>query len=875
MRSVLSQFICAGIFFLASSNLFSQRDENGRDRTQSPYFELPGKRGEKETLPLLSTSADAVIAGVIADVKVTQVYVNRGKTPIEASYIFPLSTRAAVYQMQFVLGKRIVKAKVDEKDKALQTYNDAKAEGKTASLLQQHRPNVFQMNLANIMPGDTIKVELIYTELLLNEDGVYEFVYPTVVGPRYTEDLTVENTPTEKWVGTPYSLEKVKPAYLFNIKAKLNAGMPIQDISCTSHEVDVTYNGTSTAQISLKGSDKFSGNKDFILNYRLAGNKVQEGVLFYEAPRDEPGAGPQTNSLPRENYFLMMLQPPKTVTTKDLPGREYIFIMDVSGSQSGFPLEISKELMKNLFTDLREEDKFNVMVFEGYAGFMSETSLEATEENIKKAVEYVNGQRGSGSTNLMGALKKAMTFPRTKNYSRTFAIATDGYVSIEKDAFQYVKDNLGDANFFTFGIGSSVNRFIIEGMAHAGMAEPMFVTKPNEASAAAEKFRKYISNPVLTNIKVSFDGFAAYDIVPQNVPDVFAQRPIIVFGKYKGSPSGSIKVTGINASGNYSVSMDLSSQKGEKENTALKYLWARQKIRGYEFAGKIGNQVKNEITKLGLDYGLLTEYTSFVAVDSEIRNKGGKADSVVQTLPLPEGVSNLALGTKGVAGKAKTTYQTTNNNAGNATGYNYSTNTGAGLVTNAPATTQYKVVSKTNESQVALKSEYAKSADKKEIRTQNKQSVEVQKSTASGKKDQANKVVHTTNGCASADVVVKEPEVKQLGEVVVEKQQPLCYVEQMPSYPGGESVMQKYLIASINYPKSCQDAEISGTVYVQFVVDADGTIKDIKILKSPHKDLSEEAMRVIKAMPKWNPGKSNGKAVKVQYNLPVKFSLNK
>ncbi|MBC7862948.1 MAG: hypothetical protein IAF38_08225, partial [Bacteroidia bacterium] len=181
-------FFCLSL--VSSGILFSQKDENGKDISKSPYFEVSGPRGDVERLPLLSTNANVSVAGVIAEVKVTQVYVNRGKQPIEASYVFPASTRAAVYSMQFILGKRIVKAQIKEKEEALKTYNEAKAQGKTAALLQQHRANVFQMNLSNIMPGDTIKVEMCYTELLLCENNVYEFVYPTVVGPRYTSDTT-------------------------------------------------------------------------------------------------------------------------------------------------------------------------------------------------------------------------------------------------------------------------------------------------------------------------------------------------------------------------------------------------------------------------------------------------------------------------------------------------------------------------------------------------------------------------------------------------------------------------------------------------------------------------------------------------------------
>lgn len=844
MKSALKHLSIILLTGLTAVSTYAQRDDSGRDRTQSPYFEIPGKRGETETLPLLSTSADVNIAGVIADVKVRQVYVNRGKTPIEASYIFPLSTRAAVYGMQFTLGKRVVKAEIQEKEKALQTYNEAKSEGKTAGLVQQHRPNVFQMNLANIMPGDTINVDLFYTELVMSENGVYEFVYPTVVGPRYTEDVNLAtNTPNENWVGNPYTSEGKNPTYLFDIKAKINAGVPLQEATCTSHDVNVNFLATSVATVDLKSTDKVRGNKDFILKYRLTGNKIQEGVLCYEGEK--------------ENYFLMMLQPPKTVTRKELPAREYIFIMDISGSQSGFPIEVSKVLMKNLLQGLKPEDRFNVLLFAGSSAWLSDSSLVASPENIQRGVDLVSQQRGGGSTNLLGALQKAMTFKKTPGYSRTFAISTDGYITVEKETFQYVKDNLGEANFFTFGIGSSVNRYLIEGLAHAGMGEPFVVTKQSEADPAAEKFRNYIENPVLTNIKVNYSGFNAYDLVPLQVPDVFALRPIIVFGKYKGSPSGSISVSGVTGAGKYSTTLDVGAVKAEKSNSALKYLWARHKIREYDFAGKIGNSVKAEITKLGLEYGLLTDYTSFVAVDSEVRNKTGRTDSIVQPLPLPEGVSNNALGTYGVAGKTNGYF---NSNSG------YSTVTG----TTAPAPLQQTVSGGSN-GQVTVNHSY---------NTQGRyqaQTVVTMTDKKSSKKVETLKAEKEMVRTHSSGKGAKDNPAEKSGDNSVQnlEESPIYTgsVQESPEFPGGQSALLKFLKDNVVYPATAKDQGIQGKVFVRFTVTKDGTIKNIQILKSPHKSLSEETLRVLKLMPKWTPAKANGKAIDMEYTLPVNFKL--
>jgi Ca-activated chloride channel family protein len=199
---------------------------------------------------------------------------------------------------------------------------------------------------------------------------------------------------------------------------------------------------------------------------------------------------------------------------------------------------------------------------------------------------------------------------------------------------------------FTFGIGTAVNRYIIEGMAHVGMGEAFVIEKQEAAEAQAVRFRNMIQSPVLTQVKVDFDGFQTYDVEPIAIPDVLAERPVLVFGKWRGKPQGTITLSGIMGKGKYSQTLNVGDYKPEKNNAALKYLWARQRILILSDYNKLRSDDKRikEVTDLGLAYNLLTAYTSFVAVDNEVRNKDGKLITVKQPLPLPEGVSDYAVG---------------------------------------------------------------------------------------------------------------------------------------------------------------------------------------------------------------------------------------
>lgn len=633
--SMKSRLVTASIMlliFISSITFVYAQPETSDTKTLSPYFWVKSDEPGVEQLPLKSTGADVRIAGVIADVQVTQVYQNTGKQAIEAVYVFPASTRASVYAMKMTIGERTIIAKIQEKEKARQEYEKAKQEGKSASLLEQQRPNVFQMNVANIMPGDVIRVELSYTESLVPTDGVYEFVYPTVVGPRYSNKSEAAAGPAESWVKNPYLHEGETPPYTFDIQARVSAGIPIQEVVCPSHKVQIGYEGPATADIKLDPSEKSGGNRDYILKYRLAGGRIESGLLLYSGEK--------------ENFFLLMMQPPAKIPQTMIPAREYIFIVDISGSMHGFPLDISKKLLRSLIGELKPTDTFNVLLFAGSAALLSERSLPASSENITKAIQVIERQVGGGGTELIPALKRALSLPGDEKRSRTIVIATDGYVDVEKDAFQVIRQNLGRANMFAFGIGTSVNRFLIEGIARAGMGEAFVITGPNDAESKAEKFRKYVQSPVLTKVHTEFSGFQAYDVEPPAIPDVLAERPVILFGKWKGEPKGAIRLTGISGDQPYSAGIDVGTARPSAANAALRYLWARQRIAALSDDIRLSSddgRIK-EITRLGLEYNLLTEYTSFVAIDSQVRNKDGKSTTIQQPLPLPQGVSDLAVG---------------------------------------------------------------------------------------------------------------------------------------------------------------------------------------------------------------------------------------
>ena len=621
------------LFFAHSTTICGAQYDDDTDATLAPYFLIDGMDTATDSFPLKETNVSVNINGIFAETFVTQTYSNEGQEPINATYVFPASSRVTIHGMKMEIGDEIITAKIKEKEEARHDYEQAKSEGKSASLLEQQRPNVFTMDVANVMPGDIIRIELHYTEMITPTDGIYQFVFPTVAGPRYTSPSVPKSLKAETWIASPFLRLGDTPREKYNINVNLSAGVPITDLQCSSHKIDVAWDNQTSARISLSNPEEFAGNRDFILDYKLTGTEISSGLLL--------GTGES------DNFFLLMVQPPERYTPETIPPREYIFILDVSGSMYGFPLDTSKELIRNLAGSLRETDRFNVILFSDSLIQMSPESVPATAENVQKAFALIDNEEGGGGTELAPALETALAIPASPGAARSVIAITDGYISGEREIFDIIGRNIGTTNFFSFGIGSSVNRYLIDGIAKTGLGESFVVTDPSEAAATADRFRTYIQSPILTDVQVTYDGFDVYDIEPPTLSTLFASRPIVLFGKWKGEPSGTIHITGKTGGRDYAEDIPVSAAIPLEANNIIQYLWARtrvERLTDYGMTEDLQANAKKEVTELGLRYSMMTPYTSFIAVTEKVRNTEGKSTDVKQPLPIPMNVSEWAIG---------------------------------------------------------------------------------------------------------------------------------------------------------------------------------------------------------------------------------------
>lgn len=371
-------------------------------------------------------------------------------------------------------------------------------------------------------------------------------------------------------------------------------------------------------------------NRDFILRYRLAGEALASGLLVDEWKG--------------EKYFLLTLQPPAKIEPSWIPPRDYVFVVDVSGSMHGFPLNTAKAFLRELLLNLRPQDTFNVVLFAGTSRVLSPAPLPATPESIAAGVNMLQQQHGGGGTELLPALARALDLPRAPGIARSIVCVTDGFIDLEAEAYALVRSRLGESNLFAIGIGSSVNRELVERLARAGRAEPAVITGPDAVTRELARFQSLIASPVLTQVSTEWAGFGVHDVLPPALPDLLAQRPVMKVGKWSGPAQGIVRVKGITGEKTWEGTVDVSRAVDLGGRGLLAQLWARERLTELEDLYAISasahrEALKQRIVELGLKYNLLTRFTSFVAVDVTPRAPMDEALTVRHPNAMPAGMA--------------------------------------------------------------------------------------------------------------------------------------------------------------------------------------------------------------------------------------------
>ncbi|MDT8302555.1 MAG: VIT domain-containing protein [Sedimentisphaerales bacterium] len=592
------------------------------------------KEDKKIPLPLKHTDVKGQISGYIATVDVTQKFHNPYDEKIEAVYVFPLPQNAAVNDFIMIIGKRRIRGIIRERKEAEEIYRQARSQGYVASLLTQERPNIFTQKVTNIEPGKNIDVNIKYFNTLAYVDGWYEFVFPMVVGPRFNPPCYTDGVGAVARGKNGISGQKTEVQYLkpgersghdIAVTVDVDAGVTIEEVACTSHVIDKTFATPENLSVKLSSLDSIP-NKDFVLRYKVAGKKVKTALVTH---RDKRGG-----------FFSLMLYPPENLSYLERAPMEMIFVLDCSGSMRGKPIAKAKEAIKRGLKKLGKNDTFQVIRFSNNASQFGPKPVPATPANIRKAIRYVDNLHGSGGTMMIEGIKAALDFAHDPGRFRLVSFMTDGYIGNEVEILAAVHQRLGASRIFSFGVGSSVNRYLLDRMAKLGKGAVAYLGLDDSAVQVVDLFYERISHPALTDINIDWGNMQVTDVYPTHIRDLFVGRPVILTGRFKDQHKTTIRVSGKVSDLTQEIAIPVNLDDSASTHSGIACVWARKRIEtlANQAAYDNNSDLSGQIKQVALEYGLMSAYTAFIAVDSFRKTTGDHGVTVAVPVPVPDGV---------------------------------------------------------------------------------------------------------------------------------------------------------------------------------------------------------------------------------------------
>ncbi|OUL57789.1 marine proteobacterial sortase target protein [Pseudoalteromonas ulvae] len=611
----------------------------------SPKLVLSDQRGVEQAQGVFVQSHTTMsVTGLINKVTVKQAFKNQTDQVLNGRYVFPLPDESAVYQLKMRVGEREIIGKIEEKKRAQADYALAQRQGKKASLVTQKRANVFVSQIANIEPGQTVSIELVYQELVRYQQGQFSLRLPMVVAPRYQPshlvydmDLT-GNWPKVKPSDPLTELEMhlkdvtqgVEPILTQQINIDLNLGFALNDIHAPFHAINQQNQG-NRYQVALAEGTTLA-NRDFVLRFRPAEQEAVTAAVFKE-------------HLNGEDYALIMLMPPSAqYQQQQRLAREVVFVIDTSGSMHGSSLEQAKSALFFALANLDPQDSFNILAFNSNVNAFSQHALPANDFNLRRARTFIYGLEAQGGTEIASALNSVLDGQTHHDFLRQVIFLTDGSVSNEAELFSQIKQQLGDSRLFTIGIGSAPNSYFMSRAAQVGRGTFTYIGDVSDVQWQMKNLFNQLANAALKQLHIEDAQGNALDFWPKPIPDLYFDQAMMVAVKLRPDQQ-EIRIAGSQANGPFSASFKLANAT-EGDNIAR--LWARQKIKALQLGAAVQIEheepIAEQVLSLALKYQLLSPYTALLAIEHSPSLGSGSSDETVitpmavkgWTAPLPQ-----------------------------------------------------------------------------------------------------------------------------------------------------------------------------------------------------------------------------------------------
>ncbi len=585
---------------------------------------LPGLAGKSGGIPLQSVKITGDVFASFARIVITQFYQNTSSDNLEAIYTFPIPDTAAVLGFTARTGERTIRSIIKEKEEALKTYKKAVKAGDHALLLAEYRPNIFQVSVGQLLPGETVEIEITYLDELKYQDRELRLTIPTVVAPRYIPGIksgskrgTGWADPTDRVPDADFITPVIGRAdYRASLDLKVNMLKPTT-FDSPSYKIRVEWIDENTARIGFADAS-CAMDSDFVLVCTCREEIAAGGLVF-------PKEG-------REKLLFLTFIP--ELEPLAAPGAQnYIFVIDISGSMMGEKLRQAKNALCLALRNLTEEDSFNLIAFNHAYTRFAKRFVPFNQQNLDLASRWIDRLEASGGTEILEPLESCLQDDAEKS---TILLFTDGEVGNEREIFNYVRGRLNQRRIFTFGIDTAVNSFFLNELARVGHGRAEFIY-PGERidDKVLRQFARIIS-PAVEDVRIEWGSNRVKDVFPQKIGLIFDLEPLHVFARINGELTEDVVLKGKVGEQTFESRINLNTISCGSESDLLEKIWARKIIEQLERDLNYGNlkrreKIRGEIISLSIQYGIISSLTSFVALEERI----DKASGLPVTRPVP------------------------------------------------------------------------------------------------------------------------------------------------------------------------------------------------------------------------------------------------
>jgi Ca-activated chloride channel family protein len=531
---------------------------------------------------------DIEIDNQVAQTSVDQIFINNHHRDIEGTYIFPIPQDASISKFSMFVGGEEIKGKILDKDEARRIYQDIVRRKRDPALLEYFKDGMFKASVYPIPAHGETRIKLYYSEVLKASGGI--------CGYRYTLN-------TEKFSKDP--LQSVK------VNVKITSKTPMKTIYSPSHDIRVEKQDDYHANVTYI-EENTRPDKDFLLYYTVSEQDIGFNLLPFE---DEDHQG----------FFLAMISPQVKVEADRTSSKNIVFILDTSGSMKGEKIRQAKGALSFCLNSLNEGDRFNLIDFDDQVKSFETGLVRAGSENVQKALSFVDKTEADGGTNINEALLTGLRQIEAAEGPSFVIFLTDGLPTVGETDVNNILRNIKEANrpaarLFVFGVGYDVNTRLLDRLAQDNHATSDYVRPSEDIEVKVSSFYKKVSHPVLTDVRLTFDGVEVSELYPKGLPDIFKGTQLLVLGKYNGGAHTTTALTGSARGSERKFTYQVSFSPDDK-NDFVPRLWATRRI-GYlidqlRLHGQ-NKELVDEVVRLSKKYGIITEYTSFL-VDADYR----------------------------------------------------------------------------------------------------------------------------------------------------------------------------------------------------------------------------------------------------------------